>query len=225
MLLFRFGSSKLTNKYLSCESTQVLFRTEKIAEAVIGNRPYGANRQQDMKTLIKVLGLMLLIIFVTGCYRNPVERNSIVFADKNANVEKALTQMTGLILMLPKTELNTNYSLENDGLYINNSYVGTITSTHLDTVKALGNFSMKQKIEFLTLTKFLKRNFISAGYVDESIDVVAFTYRELPSEDYHDTRFLTICSVSDITALMRKNRILDHKNSIFLLAGRDAKIR
>jgi hypothetical protein len=128
---------------------------------------------------------------------------------------------------MPKshTIFNTNYYFHGNNLYINSSRVGNVDSIILDTVKAFSRFSNSEKIKFMALTKYLVQNQITSGYLEQSLNIWLFEYRELPNGDFHDTRQIAAIRFQDSIILKSQSKILDRKNKLFLIAPKDAKIR
>jgi hypothetical protein len=179
-----------------------------------------------MKT-VKKISIVFLTLMFFSCYKNPVERNTIVFKDKNQEVEDSIVKLTELLKKFPKsnTVFNTNYYFEENKFFINNSYVGDYHNLNLDTIKSFSKYNSSERTQFINITKFLNENYLSSGYLDDYLDQWSFVYRYIPDGDFHDTRDLIFFKVSDSVQLKSHYKILDHKNNIFLLAPIDADIR
>lgn len=162
-----------------------------------------------------------------GCYKNAIERSTIVFKDSVQNVQDSLLVMQKLLSAMPKsqTPLNTNYYYQENDLYINNLNVGNPDSVLLDTVQGFVNFSDQQKKQFVLLSKYLMRNYITSGYLDDSGNLWFFEYRPLENGDFHDTREIVVLKGKDSVLIKNRSKILDRKRMVFLLAPKEAKIR
>lgn len=69
--------------------------------------------------------IILMIVVIVSCSKNPVGRNTIVFEDEVRNVQDSLIKMMKLLALLPKRSdnLNINYIIKNGKLYANAGYL------------------------------------------------------------------------------------------------------
>jgi hypothetical protein len=49
----------------------------------------------------------------------------------------------------------------------------------------------------MALTKYLVQNQVTSGYFEQSLSLWLFGYRELPDQDFHDTREIVAMAVQD----------------------------
>lgn len=166
--------------------------------------------------------IILIIIIPNSCYKNPIERNQIVFKDKIENVQASILTMKGLLMKLPKRveNLNINYKIKNKKLYVNDQ----LFDDNFIKVKKL-NFTIAEKKDFLALAQYLNKNHLSAAFFDESAKTWRFIYRDIEDITYDDSRSIAVLDSSKAISIHITDTILDQKGHIFLLAPKDAKIR
>lgn len=175
---------------------------------------------------ILILLVFCLILSTVSCYRNPVERNTIVFKDNVMQVKDSLTRMIYLLKKLPANEpCNINYDYDHEGHLAINGCTGVRDSISLDLKKPLAKFTCNEQNEFISLASYLKQNYISAGFSYYSTKLWAFEYRYLPEGDSNDSRTIMVLNSDEVPLTSTFDKVLDRKNTIYLLAGADAKIR
>ncbi|TSD66842.1 hypothetical protein FFF34_005425 [Inquilinus sp. KBS0705] len=175
-----------------------------------------------MKSL-RVFFITIFILINASCYYNSAERNKIKFKDNASDVQNALLKMEVLINKLPASEFNTNYEIKNGVIEINGGpREGDSTSYY--TKQGLSVFETTERKQFISLAKYLERNYITAGYLNYKSTVCFFTYRDDPDNTFDDLR--EIAFLKDVSGDVIKSecKILDRKDQLLLLAPVDAKI-
>jgi hypothetical protein len=173
--------------------------------------------------IARLIVVMIAIAIFTSCIMKPNERNKLAFKDKVENVQDSLTKMENLLSRLPKRNdnKNINYYIEDGKLFISDSLINKsfITSSLFSNIYTPG-----QKKDFLELSDYLNMNFLSSAYFDEADELWRFIYKDFPQRTFNDTRDVCILDYSKVLLLSR-DTILDHKDKVYLLAPKDAKIR
>ena len=169
--------------------------------------------------IIPFIGLLF-----SSCYYNAAERNKISFKDKTNSVEIALLKIEPLIKKLPyNDDFNINYEVKDNSIVVNNA-PGRGDSVNYYTNKALSVLKVSERIQFVELAKYLKRNNISAGYLYRHSSLCLFTYRENPEDTFDDSREITFLKESDNSIVEDEYKILDKKDLLILIAPKKAKI-
>ncbi|NUY80278.1 hypothetical protein HUK80_05165 [Flavobacterium sp. MAH-1] len=169
---------------------------------------------------------LLILIGCISCYHNPVERNTIVLKDDVLSVEKAMSQMTDLMAILPeRRDANKNYIVKaNDSIFVNEEPVGTIK--RLESNDVISVFSERQKRDFVRLAAYLKRNHMASCYLEFGTKRYLFPYRKLEDYGYNDFRDLMLVTENrDENPATILFQVLDRRSNIVLLAPADAEIR
>jgi len=172
------------------------------------------------KALIFTLSIYTLSV---SCYYNAAERNRIVFKDNEKVVKNALLKMEQLMWKLPKSEFNINYDIKGDSITINDG-PGRQDSVKYFTYKGLSVFTKNERREFIYIAKYLKRNFITAGYFNYNSKVCFFVYREKPENTFDDSRDIAFLKEADTDIIKSECKILDKVDQLMLVAPIGAKI-
>ncbi|WP_207534482.1 hypothetical protein [Desertivirga arenae] len=169
----------------------------------------------------KLFAFVTILSSIYSCYKNPPERNKIVFEDEIKNVQDSLLMMKALLIKLPKRSdiLNINYNIKDGKLYVNDSLL------NFDYRDALGNLTAFEKRRFIMLSFYLNKRHISSGYFDEGSNIWRFIYRDLPDITYNDSRNIVLLTNELANSIISTDTILDQKGELYLLAPKDAKIR
>jgi len=171
-----------------------------------------------MKKSNKIIFVIVAIAF-TSCKRRD-HANEIVFENNTSSVQDSLLAMARLIRILPDNgQFNVNYDYTFDYITVN----GGPGKSEDD--KALDSLSSNDKLRFTELANFLKHNYINGGYINKNLNQVLFQYRHFPEDQFDDVREVIVFKNSDTSFMKNFFQILDHKNSIFLFAPLEAKIR
>lgn len=166
----------------------------------------------------------MIVVIVSSCSKNPVERNTIVFEAEIRDVQDSLITMMKLLTLLPKRSdnLNINYTIKRGKLYANYSFLK-------DSIIEVGNpfspFGGSEKKDFTSLAIYLNKNHISSAYFDESSSLWRFIYRDIPDITYNDSRDIVVLSNKEAKPIELTDKILDKKDRLYLVAPIDAKIR
>jgi len=173
----------------------------------------------------------ILVYFLTAsmynCNLGRIHLNKIVFQDNVINVQDSLLEMQGLIKKLPPNieNFNTNYGFENEALIVNGIPGKSTDSSIVYSNEALQKLPTHERDIFLKLAKYLKRNFITAGYIDQQSNLCLFVYRELPNNSFNDVREIAVLRKPDTIVFRKEYKILDHEGMLYLIAPKDAQIR
>lgn len=183
----------------------------------------GIQTLNKMNIFSKII-VFIIAITLSACYKNSVERNTIVFKDRVGSVQDSLLKIKGLLAKLPERSdnLNINYIIKNKKLYTNYDFSkGSI----IEVGNPYGQFKSSEKKDFITLALYLNKNFISAAYFDRNSAVWRFIYREKPDITYNDSRDIVVLTNEEAASIRSKVQVLDQKGKIYLVAPADAKIR
>lgn len=178
----------------------------------------------NITRLLRSIIILTLMFMASSCYKNPIERNTIVFEDEVQHVHDSLIEMLKLLPLLPERSdnLNTNYTINNGALYTN---YGFLNDSIVETGDPFARFSVSEKKEFTDLAFYLNKNHISSGYYDESSSIWRFVYRDIPDLTHHDIREIVIISTQDSKLIGVTDTVLDEEGQLYLMAPIDAKIR
>ena len=164
--------------------------------------------------------LSILFVFISISCSNPIEKNTIVFNDDLKEVENRLNETSVFLHELSQGELNKNYYFRKDILFINNNRIGNIDSISYNKV-SVPNLDKINTRKFIENIKFLRKNEISSGYIDQSIGgIVLYTYRD-NDDTYNDIRHIVLIEAANNPNL----KVLDKKRNLLLVAYNDARIR
>jgi hypothetical protein len=162
-------------------------------------------------------------LFLPSCYYNAAVRNKISFEDDLGSVEKSLFRMEQLMLKLPDSDFNINYSIEDDSIEINGG-LRIPDSTSYFTKQGLSVFTKTEEQEFRSLAKYLKRNYITAGYFHYESKVCFFIYRQEPNNTFDDSRDIAFAKDENGDIIKNECKILDKVESLLLVSPIDAKV-
>jgi hypothetical protein len=169
------------------------------------------------------ISLFMTGFFLQSCYYNARVRNKIIFKDDLVSVEKSLFRMEQLMLKLPASDFNINYSIKGDSVIINGGS-RIPDSTSYFTKQCLAGFTKNEQEEFTTLAKYLKRNFITAGYFHYKSKVCFFIYRDEPENTFDDSRDIAFVRDEKGDIIKCESKILDRTENLLLVSPIDAKI-
>jgi len=168
--------------------------------------------------------LLLLFITLFSCYRNPKERNALVFENKIENVQDSINKLIFFLNKFPdnKDGLNKHYIIKENEIYINESLQDLKRN---DLNKFLNGFDMHQRNEFTSLIQYLDINYIKSAYFDKQLGLWCFIYRDIEDVDYDDSRIVVFLDNAKLSNTLVGYSILDKKDKLFLIAPKDAIIR
>lgn len=179
-----------------------------------------------------LLVLLMGILAVSCWYRNPMERNTIVFEDRLEDVRDSMVKIQVFFDKIPEREdvFNRLYEIKEGKLYLNSIYIvdsiDGITPRIADGDNAWVNFTADEKEIFNGLATYLNRNHISCAYLDNMSNFWQFCYRELPDEVFNDSRnIVLINNEKELSALRLRDTVLDQKGKLCLIAPKGAVIR
>lgn len=164
---------------------------------------------------------------INSCLKvyNPPERNRLVFKDSIRQVAAWLEEMNQIVLATDKKFYI--YGIDSTTLYIpyNDTLspkVGLLTDSTLYCHKALSFIEASKRKRFIALAKHLYDNFITRCDIENGEPY--YSYRsDIYMADYQQDldRFLSYTQYQDNLNL-RRYKILDSVNNLYLLAYKDA---
>lgn len=177
--------------------------------------------------------LIIMSFAMSSCYRSSEERrmrNIIEFKDAVPVVEDSIRAMEALLEKLPDAEIK-NYWIDNGYLSLNSNKIGELESlkhkTKIDTIVALNSFSKEEIHKLISLSTYLRENFIVAAYSHPVTNRFLFDYKGKDSDGYNESRkIITVNSKSDTlnNNFTSTLQILDRKGGLVLVAPNDAII-
>jgi len=144
--------------------------------------------------------ICIVLVAISCNNKNSKELNTIVFKDPIINVQDSIFKLNNLLKRLPTT-LNgdfRNYEFANSSntiqrdiqgdsiLYINDNKINKQT---IDTVRVLANYNLEEKNNIITLTTYLKDNYLwGAGFGSTGIGMWSYDYRGGCEHSFKDCR-------------------------------------
>jgi hypothetical protein len=168
-------------------------------------------------------GSILVSVLLSACNYNK-DRDVILLNDTINDVQDSIAAMNGLLAEAITNDGPNYFYDDSDQLYVCNQKVSSIhhgvAKENIDSSSALSSFSKEQKMQFLSIAHFLKKNFITSCYKDFTTGVYKYGYREVLVKEYNNTRYL-IYSENQLPDLsipnLQKVIILDQKGHLYLL--------
>lgn len=183
-----------------------------------------------MRRIILLIQTFVIFLGTLSCGQDISKRNKIAFEDDIQVVADSIAKMDALMYKLPENR-RINYFIDKEGnLFINNEEIGSlkgaINNERVRRDEAFDNFTDEEINQFFNLMAYLLQNHIDGAVMELSVREFVFTYRRTAENRYDDVReVILIDNQSDTSLFENTYQILDSKNSLALVAPKDARIR